>query len=461
MNAPEQVDAAVVGAGLAGLTAARRLAEKGADVIVLEASDRVGGRTVNEPISETEQTEMGGQWVGPTQDRVLALVDELGLEMFPTRTEGQNVIEMDGRLRRYRGTIPKLSPIVLADLGLARMRLGRVVRKVDPAAPWEAKGAAELDAITFGEWIERHTRTRMARDLIALSCKTVWGAEPRELSLLWALAYMGAGGGFEKLLDVEDGAQQDRIVGGSALIAEGMASQLGGRVHLASPVSMVRWSAEGVELAGANGSVRARQAVIAVPPALVGSLKFEPALPESHAALAKAWRGGHLIKLTATYPEPFWRDDDLSGEGVGTTSAVSITFDNTPPAGKPGALVGFVGAVDAPGYAELPEAGRREVALGGLARLFGPKALDAERFLERDWLAEKWTRGGPVSNLGPGVLSKHGRALREPAGPLHFAATEYAKEWCGYMDGAVRSGEAAAAAISAPPDRTNVPRHPV
>ena len=126
---------------------------------------------------------------------------------------------------------------------------------------------------------------------------------------------------------------------------------------------------------------------------------------------------------------------------------MSITFDNTPPSGKPGALVGFVGAEDAPGYAELPAAGRREVALGGFARLFGPRALEADAFLERDWLAEEWARGGPVSNLGPGVLSKHGRALREPAGPLHFAATEYADTWCGYMDGAVRSGEAAAQAI--------------
>ena len=447
MSAGEQTDVAVVGAGIAGLTAARRLAQGGVDVVVVEASNRVGGRTVNEPISESEQTEMGGQWVGPTQDRVLALIDELGLETFPTHTAGQNVIEVGGRLRRYRGTIPKLSPIVLADLGIARMRLGRAVRKVDPAAPWEADGAAELDSISFGEWIAKHTRTRRARDLIALSCKTVWGAEPSELSLLWALAYMGAGGGFEKLLDVEDGAQQDRVAGGSALIAERMAAQLGERVRLDSPVIKVCWGVDSVKLEGAYGTFQARKVVIAVPPSLVSSLEFEPALPDSHAVLADAWRGGHLIKLTATYPVPYWRDDDLSGEGVGTTSAVSITFDNTPPSGTPGALVGFVGAADAPGYAELPDAGRREIALGGFARLFGPKALEADRFLERDWLAEEWARGGPVSNLGPGVLAKHGRALREPAGPLYFAATEYAEKWCGYMDGAVRSGEAAAAGI--------------
>ena len=165
MSTPEQVDVAVVGAGLAGLTAARRLAEGGAEVVVLEASDRVGGRTVNEPISETEKTEMGGQWVGPTQDRVLALIEELGLETFPTRTEGDNVIEVGGRLRRYRGTIPKLSPLVLADLAIARLRLGTGGAKGRSRRAL-GSGRAPLSStrISFGEWIDRHTRTRGARE---------------------------------------------------------------------------------------------------------------------------------------------------------------------------------------------------------------------------------------------------------------------------------------------------------
>ena len=166
--------------------------------------------------------------------------------------------------------------------------------------------------------------------------------------------------------------------------------------------------------------------MIAVPPSLLREISFSPTLPASHAALAEAWSGGNLIKLTATYPEPFWRDDDLSGEGVGTTGAVSITFDNSPPSGKPGALVGFVGGADAPGYTELPDAGRSDVALGTFARLFGPLALNAER-VPRARLARRELRARrPRLEPGPGVLSQHGRALREPAGPLHFAATEYA-----------------------------------
>jgi len=443
-----KADVAVVGAGIAGLVAARRLADMDRDVVVLEARDRVGGRTVNAPISGSEATEMGGQWVGPTQDRVLSLIAELGLETFPTRTEGHNVIEAGGRLRRYRGTIPRLPPLVLADLAIARLKLGRAMRKVDPAAPQDAPKASELDSRTLGDWLEENVRTHAARELIALSAKTVWGAHPGELSLLWALAYMGAGGGFEKLLDVEGGAQQDRVAGGSALIAERMAAELGGRVRCGVPAARVSWDEGWVEIANDGGEVvRAHHAVIAVPPSLLERISFSPDLPDAHAQLAGAWRGGNLIKVTAVYERPFWRSAGLSGEAVSTEGPISIAFDNTPPSGSPGALVGFVGGSDAPGYAALPAAGRRDVALGTFARLFGPEALDAERFLERDWLAAEWSQGGPVSNLGPGVLSRQGHALREPAGPIHFAATEYAPVWCGYMDGAVRSGEAAAAAI--------------
>jgi monoamine oxidase len=440
---------AVVGAGIAGLTAARRLSAHGVDVVVFEGSERVGGRTLSEPISESEQIEMGGQWVGPTQERVLALLDELGLETFPTRTQGHNLIEVRGALRRYRGTIPKLPAPVLLDLAIARFRLGRAMRKVDPGAPWQAARSEELDRLTLADWIGRNVRSRLARDLISLSCKTVWGAEPHELSLLWALSYMAAGGGFEKLLDVEGGAQQDRVVGGSALICERMAEELGDRVKVREAVSRIDWSEEGLGLEVSSGVAEARTAVIAVPPALLAHIEFSPGLPPSHAALAAAWRGGDLIKVSAVYDEPFWRRAGASGEAVSLKGPVTIAFDNSPPSGTPGVLVGFIGGRDAGPYRALAAGRRRAVALSSLARLFGEEAHDALAFLERDWRDEPWAAGGPVSNLGPGVLARHGRALADGAGPLRFAASEYADTWRGYMDGAVRSGEAAADSIMA------------
>lgn len=446
MTREHDADVAVVGAGLAGLVAARRCEAGGASVVVLEARERVGGRLLSEPIGQGEQVEMGGQWVGPTQDRVLALVAELGLELFGTRTEGQNLLEVDGRLRRYRGTIPKLGPLVLLDLERTRRRLARLAGKVDPAAPWEARRARALDSVSLGHWLHRTARSRQGRDLVRVSCRTVWGAEPEELSLLHALAYIRAGGGFDALLDVEGGAQQDRIVGGSQLLALRIAERLDERVRTGVPVARIAWSADGVVISTATGAVRARRAILAVPPGPLGQVAFEPALPAPQAQLIRRTTGGWLIKVATVYEEPFWRADGLSGEAVSTDGPVTITFDNSPPSGSPGALTGFVGGADAREFAALPAEARRRAALDGLARLFGARARQASMYLERDWLAEPWSLGGPVANLAAGALTSFGPALERPLGPLHWAGAERASRWRGYMDGAVRSGESAASA---------------
>lgn len=440
-----EVDLVVVGAGAAGLVAAREARRAGADVIVLEARERVGGRMVSEPIGGGEQVEMGGQWVGPTQERVLALASELGLETFPTHTDGANLLELDGRLRRYAGTIPRLNPLVLADVEVARRRLERAARAVDPGSPWSAPNAERLDSQSLASWLRRNARTRTARRLIAIAGRTVWGAEPADLSLLYALAYTRAGGGFDRLLDVEGGAQQDRIVGGSQLLATRIADELGERVVTGAPVRRIGWGAEGIRCAAGGLEVRARRAILAVAPPLTARIDFEPVLPPLRAQLAQRMAPGWLIKLAAVYPEPFWRHDGLSGEAVSTGGPATLTFDNSPPGGTPGVLVGFVGGADAAPFARLEASERRREALGGFARLFGERARRAERFLERDWAADPWSGGGPVANLGPGAVTTVAAALREPLGPIGWAGAETASAWCGYIDGAVRSGERAAA----------------
>jgi hypothetical protein len=231
-------DVVVVGAGLAGLCAARDLTAAGRSVVVLEARDRVGGRTLNHPLGDAYPgviVEAGGQWIGPGQDRLAALAASLGIETFATHGEGEHLIELDGRVRRYRGAIPRISPVVLADFEQARIRLDAMARRVPLAAPWAAARARRWDGQTFETWIRRNVATRGGRALYAGVTEGVWAAEPADVSLLHWLFYARSAGGVERLISTEGGAQQDRFVGGSQRIAlalaEGLPVRLGAVVR--------------------------------------------------------------------------------------------------------------------------------------------------------------------------------------------------------------------------------------
>ena len=239
-----EADVVVVGAGLAGLTAARDLVAAGKEVVVLDARDRVGGRLLNEEIGGGKVVEVGGQWIGPTQDRLAALAREMEVDTFPTWGEGENVIEHEGRLRRYRGTIPRLNPLVLVDVEVAQRRLNRLARSVPLEAPWEAPNAHELDSQTAHTWMRRHMRTRAGRQLLELGVEAVWAAQPEDLSLLHMLFYIHSAGSLEMLFDTEGGAQDSRFVGGSQLVAIRLAERLGERVVLNAPVRRIEHSAD-------------------------------------------------------------------------------------------------------------------------------------------------------------------------------------------------------------------------
>src|SRR3954471_17400905 len=249
-------DVIVVGAGLAGLTAAREVQRAGATAVVLEARDRVGGRTLNHPIGDGKVVEVGGQWIGPGQDRMAALAREMKVATFPTHAKGQNVIEFGGRLRRYRGTIPRIGPHVLADVAQAQLKIGRLAKRVPLDKPWEAPRARRLDSQTFETWLRRNVYTKGGRALLELSIEAVWAAEPADVSLLHVLFYAHSAGSFDRLLDTEGGAQQDRFVGGSQLIAIRLTEALGGDavVHLGQPVTKIEHgSGDGVTVTASTG----------------------------------------------------------------------------------------------------------------------------------------------------------------------------------------------------------------
>jgi monoamine oxidase len=443
-------DVVVVGAGVAGLVAARQLRAAGLDVCVLEARDRVGGRAVNEPIPGTGHViEMGGQWIGPTQDRVRALIDELGLRTYPTYDRGRHVVEFDGAVRRYRGRIPWLGLLTLADIALAQRRLDRTAGRLPLTAPWAAPDAPALDAQTFDEWLRRHVRTDGGRRFFRIVTQAVFAAEPEDLSALWALFYVGAAGGLDPLIRTTGGAQQDRVVGGTFRIAEELAATMPDAIRLNAPVTAIDWSTDRVRVTASGREHRARRAVLAVPPPLAARIAYTPALPAGRTRLLAGLPMGSVIKVNVVYDEPFWRADGLSGQANSDVRALNTVFDNVPYGGGPGVLVGFFEGAHARAAARLSPEERRRVALDDLVAYFGPRAARPVAYLERDWCAEEWSQGCYGAFATPGTLSRYGAALRDPVGPLHFAGTETATRWAGYFDGAVESGRRVADEIVA------------
>jgi monoamine oxidase len=437
-------DVVVVGAGLSGLAAARALARAGVSSIVLEARDRVGGRTLNEPIGDGKVVEVGGQWVGPTQDRMYALAREVRVDTFPTYDTGDTVLELDGETARYGGRIPKLGPVAIGDYLQASTRVNRMARQVPLDAPWRAPRAEAWDSQTVWSWMRRNVRTRAGRAMMQLVIEAVWAADAADLSLLHFLFYIHAAGGLDPLVDTGGGAQQDRFVGGSQLVSIRLAEQLGESMVLGAPVRRIASDASGVTAHTDRREVRAARAIVALPPVLASRIEYEPALPAARDQLAQRMPMGAVIKCMAIYDEPFWRADGLSGQATSDTGPVKISFDNSPPDGTPGVLLGFFEGRQARDWSRCTPDERRTAALRSFARYFGPRAGEAERYVERVWADDPWSRGCYAGYMTPGAWSSHGPALREPVGRLHWASTETATVWCGYMDGAISAGERAA-----------------
>jgi monoamine oxidase len=451
LNGPPTYDAdvVVIGAGLAGLAAARTLAADGSSVVVLEARDRVGGRVLNHELGDGKVVEVGGQWTGPTQDRLAALASELGVETFPTHAAGENVFDYRGRLRRYQGAIPRLNPLVLVDVEQAQRRLNRMAKRVPLDAPWKAPHAQRLDGQTVAGWMRRNLATDAGRMLLELGIEAVWAAQPEDLSLLHVLFYIHSAGSLEMLFDTDGGAQRDRFVGGSQLIALRMAEELGDRVVLGAPARRVEHGADGVTVHCDVALARARRAIVAIAPTLAGRLDYSPPLSGFRDQLTQRMPMGTVVKCMAVYDEPFWRREGLSGQGTSDTGPVKVTSDNSPPDGTPGVLLGFLEGRHARELGRAATEERRAAVLDSFARLFGPRAAKPDGYIEKLWAEEEFTRGCYGCHMPSGAWTGYGPALRPAIGPLHWAGAEYATVWNGYMDGAVRSGEASAREVLA------------
>lgn len=439
----ERVDVVVVGAGLSGLCAARKLRAQGASVVVVEARGRVGGRTLTETIGNSA-FDLGGQWIGPEQGRVHALVDELGLDTAPTYTDGKKVLEVEGKVSTYKRSIASMSVPNLIQLTGALSYVNRVRKRVSPSSPMSAEGAEALDGETLETWRSRIVKSAKINRVIDAAVRTIFGAEARDLSALYFLMHINAGGGLLNLTEARGGAQQDWIIGGAQKLSIRLAQELGDAVVLNTPVRKLVQGKEGIDAVSEHRTIGGRYAVVAVPPTLAGRIEYEPSVSVGRDQLTQRFAMGAAVKVIVTYEHPFWREAGFSGEVVSSDGPLSVIYDSTSHDDRQPALVGFVVGAQAREWSTQPLADRQRRVTGALARYFGDAANAFSDYRELDWGMEAWSRGGPAGGLPPGMLTHSFAHLRKPEGRIHWAGSEMATEWIGYMEGAIQSGERAA-----------------
>jgi monoamine oxidase len=438
-------DVVVVGAGLAGLTAARDLVAAGKTVVVLEARDRVGGRVHNVPIDGGHVVEGGAEFIGPTQDRMAALAKSMGVGTYPTYNDGNNLYYRKGVGVPYTGVPP--DPEGLAESLAAIQQINSMAAEVPVDAPWRAPHAEEWDGKTWETWIQENIHTEGGRLLVEAATTSIFSFEARDLSMLFVIFYVAAAGNeqnpgdFLRLISTAGGAQETRFKGGSQLVPIALAKKLGKRIRLNAPVRRIVQRKGSVEVQAAGLTATGQRVVVAIPPHLAGRIDYSPQMPALRAQLTQRMPMGSVMKVQAVYSKPFWRDAGYNGQVVSDIGPVQATFDNSPPDGSRGVLMGFVEASFARELDGSTAAERKRLVLDNYAAYYGEAARNPIQFVETRWDDEIWTRGCPVAATPPGVLLDYGEAIRAPVGRIHWAGTETSTYWNGFMDGAVRSGE--------------------
>lgn len=436
-----ECDVAVVGAGLAGLMAAETLSEAGYNVYVLEARERVGGRLKSQRLPNGTTVDVGGQWVGKQHQRVLTLADRFGLALFPTHVDGETVFIVDGQRTRRTSLFPDLGETANREIDDALAALDALQRTIDREAPWTSDPDRQFDSQTYQSWIDANVQHPKARAALAYFAMSVLSVEACDVSLLHLLFYIACAGSMDQLINTRDGAQDLRFAGGADALARGLADALSDKVLTGFTVTDIAQTGQHVTVRGSGLCVRARRAIVALPPPLASRIRYSPPLPGLRDQYMQRVAMGTVIKTMLCYEQPFWRAAGLSGLASSAELPVSLVYDNSPHDGSSGILVGFIEAHEGRRWGTKTQTERQQMVLDCMTRYFGPDAATYTDYLELDWAQEEYSRGAYAGYMPPGGWTSYGEAVRMPVDRIHWAGTETATEWNGYMEGALQSGE--------------------
>lgn len=442
MNA---LDAVVVGGGFSGLAAARVLHRAGKTFALLEARNRLGGRVYTERFADGKYLDLGGQWIGSTQNRMYALCHEYGLSWYDTYNKGINILDLKKRWRTYSGLIPKMDALSLLNIDWMLKKLQRLANEVEPQAPWETRKASSWDSETLHAFVKKHCYTDACYRVVRAGLETVYACELNEISLLHALFYIRSGTSLNTLLSIENGAQQHRVKGGMQSLADRMAEPFISSIRLNQAVTSIEQSEKDVVVSGNGFSCRARKVIVAIPPAVISRICFEPALHLKKRQLLQKLSVGIVGKVFGVYDRPFWRDKQFSGQVVADEHAPFQTiFDASPEAGEYGVLLAFCIAGRARQFFSLPEKERENLALQTFTRYFGKPAATPLFYRDHCWADEEWSQGCYATLYPTGAWTAYRNELAQPVQHIYWAGTETASRWYGYIEGAVIAGERAA-----------------
>jgi monoamine oxidase len=444
-----EADVIIVGAGLSGMIAARKLLEAGLKPLVLEADERVGGRILTQEVLPGVPVELGAQWIGDTHERMFRLAAELGVETFTQYDEGDTSYELVGSgVLREREFHAKFGS-ELKELELVLRRLDVLAAEVPVEAPWSAPRALEWDAVTAGAWYDAQGLSPVARNLLEICTVGILAVPTAEVSFLHLLFTIQTCGVTSELFaESEGGAQTTRFVGGTSEIPTRLAALIEDHIVLNVPVQLIEHTADSVTVHCRGGlTAHGRRVIVAVSPTLAGRIMYDPPLPGVRDQLTQRLPNGSAMKAFFIYDEPFWRDDGFNGQLISDVGPARMSNDTCIPGNDHGVILLFLEGDQARTYGRIPEPQRREALTAELVRHFGSAAAKPELYVDGEWSERQWTRGCYNANHGPHVWTTYGPALSAAIGVIHWASTDTATYWSAYMEGAVDAGERAARAV--------------